>query len=382
MVFVGGIVVIAELPLLENLFYGKSMNTYGHILGTGSFIPEQVLTNRDLERIVETSDDWIVRRTGIRERRIASKERPETTADMAAGAARRALKMADLDPSELDMIVVGTVTPDRQFPSAACMVQEALGAGNAVAFDVSAGCSGFLFAMSTVLNAVRCGSCRKALVIGVERLSSVINWEDRGTCVLLGDGAGAVVVSAGPKQGGVLSTHIKSDGQFWELLYSYYGENHVPDFLTSHLDTKPFKLRMEGNRLFKKAIGALTEIALASIEHNGMVPSDIKLVVPHQANLRIINGMVRNLGIPMEQVYTNVDRYGNTSSASIPIALDEAYRDGLLAPGDNVLLVSFGAGLTWASAVIEWSMEAMVSAAESAVAVVGGKKNALMTCVT
>ena len=342
------------------------MKPYGHILGTGSFIPERVLTNQDLEQIVETSDDWIVRRTGIRERRIASKQRPETTSDMATGAARRALETAGLDPSELDMIVVGTVTPDMQFPSAACMVQEALGAGNAVAFDVSAGCSGFLFALNTVLNAIHCGGCRKALVIGVERLSSVINWEDRGTCVLLGDGAGGVVVSAGPEPGGVLSTHIKSDGKFWELLYSYYGENHVPEML-SHLDTKPFKLRMEGNRLFKKAIGALTEIALASIEHNGMVPSDIKLVVPHQANLRIINGMVRNLGIPMEQVYTNVDRYGNTSSASIPIALDEAYRQGLLGPGDNVLLVSFGAGLTWASAVVRWSMEAVLPEAEAAV---------------
>lgn len=342
------------------------MNTFGHILGTGSFIPERVLTNQDLEQIVETSNDWIVRRTGIRERRIASKQRPESTADMATAAARSALESAGLDPSELDMIVVGTVTPDRQFPSAACMVQEALGAGNAVAFDVSAGCSGFLFALSNVLNAIHCGSCCKALVIGVERLSSVINWEDRGTCVLLGDGAGAVVVAAGPEEGGVLSTHIKSDGQFWELLYSYYGENHVPEIL-EHLDTKPFKLRMEGNRLFKKAIGALTEIALASIKHNGMAPSDIKLVVPHQANLRIINGMVRNLGIPMEQVYTNVDRYGNTSSASIPIALDEAYREGRIGPGDNVLLVSFGAGLTWASAVVRWSMEACLPEAESAV---------------
>jgi len=357
------------------------MNTYGHILGTGSFIPERVLTNQDLEKIIETSDDWIVRRTGIRERRIASKQRSETTSDMATAAARRALEAAGLDPSELDMIVVGTVTPDRQFPSAACMVQEALGAGNAVAFDVSAGCSGFLFALSTVLNAIRCGSCGKALVIGVERLSSVINWEDRGTCVLLGDGAGAVVVSAEPAEGGVLSTHIKSDGQFWELLYSYYGENHVPKIL-SHLDTKPFKLRMEGNRLFKKAIGALTEIALASIEHNGMVASDIKLVVPHQANLRIINGMVRNLGIPMEQVYTNVDRYGNTSSASIPIALDEAYREGLIGPGDNVLLVSFGAGLTWASAVVRWSMEAFLPEAKTHARAGAHENPVLMTYAT
>ena len=267
-------------------------------------------------------------------------------------AARKALETAAVDPSELDMIVVGTVTPDRQFPAAGCMVQEALGAHQAAAFDVSAGCSGFLYAMSMVHNAIRCGATRKALVIGVERLSSVLNWEDRGTCVLLGDGAGAVAISAGPKEGGILSTHLRSDGQFWELLYSYYGENHVPKSLKS-LDAKPFKLRMEGNRLFKKAINCLTEIALEGIEHNGMTAEDIKLVVPHQANIRIIQGMVRNLGIPMEQVYTNVDRYGNTSSASIPIALNEAYRRGRLSPGDNVLLVSFGAGLTWAGSVIK-----------------------------
>ncbi|MCF8062996.1 MAG: ketoacyl-ACP synthase III [Deltaproteobacteria bacterium] len=342
------------------------MSTYSHIIGTGSAAPERVVTNRDLEQIVDTSDDWIVRRTGIRERRISSLERPENTAEMATKAAREALEAAGMEPDELDMIVVGTVTPDRQFPATGCMVQTALGAGRAAAFDISAGCSGFLYALNTVHNAVRCGAAGKALVIGVERLSSVLNWEDRGTCVLLGDGAGAVVVSAGSDNGGILSTHIRSDGQFWDLLYAYYGENHIPDSL-DHLDAKPFKLRMEGNRLFKRAIGCLTEIAVEALEHNGMTSRDIKLVVPHQANIRIIQGMIRNLGIPMEQVYTNVDRFGNTSSASIPIALNEARREGLLTPGDHVLLVSFGAGLTWASAVIRWSMEAVLSEAEDAV---------------
>ena len=342
------------------------MSIYSHIIGTGAAAPERVLTNRELERIVDTSDDWIFRRTGIRERRISSLERPESTAEMAAKAAREALDAARVEPDELDMIVVGTVTPDRQFPATGCMVQTALGADRAAAFDISAGCSGFLYALNTVHNAVRCGAVRKALVIGVERLSSVLNWEDRGTCVLLGDGAGAVVVSAGSDEGGVLSTHIRSDGQFWDLLYSYYGENHVPESL-DHLDAKPFKLRMEGNRLFKRAIGCLTDIAVEALEHNGMTSRDIKLVVPHQANIRIIQGMVRNLGIPMEQVYTNVERFGNTSSASIPIALDEARREGLLAPGDHVLLVSFGAGLTWSSAVVRWSMETALPKVEDAV---------------
>ncbi len=342
------------------------MHAWSHIIGTGSAAPERVLTNQDLERIVDTSDDWIIRRTGIRERRISSLQRPENTAEMATDAAVRALETAQVDPSELDMIVVGTVTPDRQFPSTGCMVQTALGAGGAAAFDISAGCSGFLYALSMVHNAVRCGAVQKALVIGVERLSSVLNWEDRGTCVLLGDGAGAVVVSAGGEEGGIMSTHIRSDGQYWDLLYSYYGENHVPASV-DHLDAKPYKLRMEGNRLFKKAIGCLTDIAQEALEHNGMTSKDIKLMVPHQANIRIIQGLVRNLGIPMEQVYTNVDRYGNTSSASIPIALDEAQGRGLLTTGDHVLLVSFGAGLTWASAVIRWSMEAALPEAEEVV---------------
>lgn len=341
------------------------MRAWSHIIGTGSAAPERVLTNQDLERIVDTSDDWIIRRTGIRERRISSLERSENTSEMATDAAIRALEAAGVDPSELDMIVVGTVTPDRQFPSTGCMVQTALGADRAAAFDISAGCSGFLYALSIVDNAVRCGAVQKALVIGVERLSSVLNWEDRGTCVLLGDGAGAVVISAGPEEGGIMSTHIRSDGQYWDLLYSYYGENHVPESV-DHLDAKPYKLRMEGNRLFKKAIGCLTEIALEALEHNGMTSEDIKLVVPHQANIRIIQGLVRNLDIPMEQVYTNVDRFGNTSSASIPIALDEAQTRGLLMPGDHVLMVSFGAGLTWASAVIRWSMEAALQMAEDA----------------
>jgi 3-oxoacyl-[acyl-carrier-protein] synthase-3 len=350
--------------------FGKGRKHYEYLWthkGNRFVLSQRDIDKSDLEKIVETSDEWIVRRTGILERRISSMNRNENTTDMATKAAKKALKMANLDPSALDMIAVGTVTSDRQFPSTGCMVQEALGAHNAVAYDISAGCSGFLFAMDSIFNSIRCGSCNNALVIGVERLSSVINWEDRGTCVLLGDGAGAVVVSAESETGGVLSTHIKSNGRFWELLYSYEEEDHVPDILAP-LDTRPQKLRMEGNRLFKRAIGNLTEIANQALSHNNMTAEDIKLVVPHQANMRIIQGMVRNLDIPMDQVYTNVDRYGNTSSASIPLALDEAYREGLLDTGDNVLLVSFGAGLTWASALIKWSMEACMPEVEDGIA--------------
>lgn len=341
------------------------MCAWSNIIGTGSAAPERILTNKDLERIVDTSDDWIVRRTGIRERRISSLTLPESTTEMATDAAVQALEMAGVHPSELDMIVVGTVTPDRQFPATGCMVQTALGAKKAAAFDISAGCSGFLYALHTADNAVRCGSVKKALIIGVEKLSSILNWEDRGTCVLMGDGAGAVVISAGSEDGGIMSTHIRSDGQYWDLLYTYYGEDNIPVSI-DNLDSKPFKMRMEGNRLFKRAVGCLTDIAVEALEHNGLTSSDIKLVVPHQANLRIIQGMVKNLSIPMEQVYTNVDRYGNTSSASIPIALDEARAKGLLVPGDRVLMVSFGAGLTWASAVIEWTMDAVFPVAKDA----------------
>ena len=263
--------------------------------------------------------------------------------------------MAGISPENLDMIVVGTVTPDRQFPSAACMVQEALQADSAFAFDVSAGCSGFLYALTMVNNAIQCGMCRTALVVGVERLSSIINWRDRSTCVLLADGAGAAVVDSMADQGGILSTHLKSDGTLWDLLYSSYGNSYTPEIL-QNLDIKPFHLKMEGSRLFKKAIECLSSIAREALQHNSLSSEDIGLVVPHQANIRIIQGMANNLRIPMERVYTNIHKYGNTSSATIPIALDEANREGRLKKDDHVLLVSFGAGLTWGASILRWSI--------------------------
>jgi 3-oxoacyl-[acyl-carrier-protein] synthase-3 len=297
------------------------------ITGTGSSTPKRILSNKDLERIVDTTDAWITRRTGIKERRISAKGGKESTTDLATQASLKAMEMAGISPGSLDMIVVGTVTPDRQFPSTACMVQQVLNAGNAAAFDVSAGCSGFLYALSVVDNAIRSGTCGTALAIGVERLSAILNWRDRNTCVLLGDGAGAIAVASAKEQDGVLSTHLKSDGTLWELLYSSDGNTYTPEILQG-IDTKPFQLYMDGHRLFKKAVACLSSIAKEA----------------------------KNLRIPTEKVYTNIHRYGNTSSASIPIALDEANRDGLLRKGDHVLLISFGAGLTWGASIVRWSI--------------------------
>jgi 3-oxoacyl-[acyl-carrier-protein] synthase-3 len=325
------------------------------IIGTGSSIPKRILSNKELESIVETSDEWITRRTGIKERRISSKGENESTTDLATEAALRALDMAGVLPESLDMIVVGTVTPDRQFPSAGCMVQEALGADNATAFDVSAGCSGFLYALTIADNAIKCGTCKTALVLGAERLSSILNWKDRSTCVLLADGAGAVVLSAASDEDRILSNHLRSDGTLGELLYSMDG-NSTPPLLLQSVHTKPFQLIMDGHRLFKKAIECMASITQEALQHNSLSSSDIGLVIPHQANIRIIHGLAKTLRIPMKKVYTNIHRYGNTSSATIPIALDEANRDRLLKKGDHVLLVTFGAGLTWGASILRWAL--------------------------
>ncbi len=326
-----------------------------HITGTGSSMPQRVLSNKELESMVDTTDEWIVRRSGIKERRISSTGQEESTTDLAVKASRDALEMAGVSPEIVDMIVVGTVTPDRQFPSAACMVQKDLGAENACAFDVSAGCAGFLYALSMVDNAIQGGMSKCALVVGAERLSSIVNWQDRGTCVLLADGAGAVVVQSKLQEGGILSTHLKSDGTSWDLLYASYGNGYTPELLQC-LDQKPFSLKMDGNKLFKRAIKCLSDISREAMGNNGLKNDDIALVVPHQANLRIIQGLAHNLEIPMERVYTNIQKYGNTSSGTIPIALNEANREGRLKKGDQVLLVSFGAGLTWASSILTWSL--------------------------
>lgn len=327
----------------------------GRIVGTGSAAPKRILTNADLEGIVDTNNEWIVRRSGIEERRISSKDLNETTTDLATQASRNALDMAGISPDKLDMIVTGTVTPDRAFPSAACMVQEVLNASNAAAFDVSAGCSGFLYALSVANNAIQCGTCKTALVMGVERLSTIVNWEDRGTCVLLADGAGAVVLTSEKGDNGILSMHLKSDGRLGNLLYSSEGNSRLPEIL-SCIDQKSFHLKMDGHPLFKRAVNCLTSIAREALDHNAMSETDIDNVILHQANLRIIQATAKNLKIPMDRVYTNIQRYGNTSSASIPLAMDEANREGRLVSGANVLLASFGAGLTWGASLLKWEL--------------------------
>jgi len=327
---------------------------YPHIIGTGSAAPDRILTNQDMEQIVDTTDEWITRRTGIKERHIANECQNETTTALGAQAARIALQMADVAADQVDTIIVATVTADHHFPSAGCMIQKELKAVNAAAYDISAGCSGFIYGLDLASNSIRTGASGITLLIGVERLSSVTNWRDRGTCVLLGDGAGAVVLSGRESKGGILSTHIKSDGRFWDLLYTEEGNDYLPEMLRG-TKQKAYHMKMEGNRLFKQAVSCMANFAEMALERNELNREHVQLVIPHQANLRIIQAVAEKIQIPMDKVFTNLQKYGNTSSASIPIAMDEAYRSGRIVTGDHVLLISFGAGLTWGSALLRWS---------------------------
>ncbi len=321
------------------------------ITGTGSYVPEKVLTNFDLEKFLDTSDEWIVTRTGIRERRVAADG--EYTSDLAAHAARRALEMANVEAEEIDFIVVGTITGDFPWPATACLVQDKLGASKAIAYDVSAACSGFVYAIDAAVSRIESGRSSKALVIGAEILTRVVDWQDRNTCVLFGDGAGAVVLEATEEDRGILSTHLHSDGSCWELLYQPGFGSRNPasdDGLKARL---PF-LRMQGNEVFKIAVRSLSDVAIEALEANGLTSTDVDLFIPHQANRRILDATAKRLGLTDDQVYINVDRYGNTSGASIPIALDEANRAGRIKKGDMVLLDAFGGGFTWGSALIRW----------------------------
>lgn len=321
------------------------------IVGTGSYLPEKVLTNEELEKIVDTSDEWILTRTGIRERRITANGQASST--LATNAARRALEMAGVSPEELDIIVVGTVTPDMFFPSVGCLVQDALGAKKAVAFDLSAGCSGFVYGLSVADNFLKNGQYKKALVVGTENLSKVTDYQDRGTCVLLGDGSGAVVLVAEEGHQGILSTHLHSDGSYKDLLFQPGGGSRVPPTHES-IDERLHYLKMDGNKLFKIAVKSLEDVVLEALAHNNIKDSDIDLLIPHQANLRIIQAIAKRLNLPEEKVFVNIHKYGNTSSASIPIALDEANRAGRIQEDNLLLLNAFGAGLTWGSALVRW----------------------------
>ncbi len=323
------------------------MSCQARITGTGSYLPEKILTNQDLEKMVATSDEWIRERTGIVKRHIAAKD--ETTCDLAEHAARRALAAAGREPEEVDLIVLATTTPDKVFPSTACLLQARLGNHGAAAFDVQAVCTGFIYALGVAEKFIRSGSHRCALVIGAETFSRVIDWSDRGTCVLFGDGAGAVVLEAS-EEPGILSTHLHADGAYEKLLHVPGGVSKGFDFESDEGDPRYTKMR--GNEVFKIAVNTLGRIVDETLEANSLKKSDVDWLVPHQANIRIINATARKLGMSMDQVVVTVDQHGNTSAASVPLALDTAVRDGRIERGEILLLEAFGGGFTWGSALL------------------------------
>jgi 3-oxoacyl-[acyl-carrier-protein] synthase-3 len=323
------------------------------VLGTGSYVPPLVRTNRDLEAMVDTTDEWIVTRTGIRERRIADEK--TSSADLATAAARAALESSDTKPGDLDMILVATVTPDRFFPATGCTVQKNIGATRAAGFDVAAACSGFLYGLYMARGLIETGMARRILLIGVETLSKIIDWTDRSTCVLFGDGAGAVVLgpAAEGSDHGVLSTWIGSDGRAGDLLELPAGGSRIPPTHES-IDARLHFVRMRGNEIFKTAVRGMEEVLRQAIDEAGYAPGDVDLFVPHQANLRMLEATASRLKVPMEKMFVNIHKYGNTSAASIPVALDEAVRGGRVKDGDLVAMVAFGGGLTWGAAVMRW----------------------------
>ena len=321
------------------------------IVGTGSYLPERVLTNHDLEKMVDTSHDWIVARTGIEERRIAADD--ECTSDMATIAAKRALDAAGLSADQIDLIVMGTISGDYPWPATACIVQAKLGAARAYAYDISAACSGFLYALSAANDYLLSGRGKRALVIGAETLSRIVDWNDRNTCVLFGDGAGAVVLEAQEGEAGILSCHLHSDGNYLELLYQPGFGTRIPPSESGIAERLPY-LKMQGNEVFKVAVRSLTDVSLEALAANGCAAADVAQFIPHQANRRILEATAKRIGLKEEQSFINVDKYGNTSGATIPIALDEASRQGLLKEGDLILSAAFGGGFTWASALIRW----------------------------
>jgi 3-oxoacyl-[acyl-carrier-protein] synthase-3 len=325
---------------------------FAQLVGTGRYTPEQVFDNAYFERILDTSDEWIRERSGIRERRIA--ESHETLAYMGAAACEQVLAAAGLTPLDVDGIVLGTASPDRLLPSTACDLQKELGATNAAAFDVAAACSGFLYGLSVAEGMVASGTGRNILVVGGDRLSTIADYTDRTTCVLFGDGAGATLVQPAENgQRGILSTYLKTDGRLGELLYRPGGGgNHPPD--QQMLEDRSYFIRMAGREVFKNAVRSMADACDRALDQAGVGGEEIDLLIPHQANIRIIEATAKHAHVPMEKVYVNVDRYGNTSAASIPIALDEAVREGRIEEGSLVLFVAFGGGFTWASVLVRW----------------------------
>jgi 3-oxoacyl-[acyl-carrier-protein] synthase-3 len=321
------------------------------IIGTGSYVPEKILTNAELSRMVDTSDEWITTRTGIKERRIAAKD--EFTSDMATKAALKAIEQANIAAAEIDLILVATATPDMLFPATACFVQKNIGATNAACLDISAACAGFLFGVQIAQQFITSHTHDTVLVIGADKLTSITNWTDRNTCVLFGDGAGAAILRHRGGAHGVISTHIGSNGQFTDILFMPGGGSRCP-ITAENVGRNLNTIHMSGKEVYKQAVIAMFSAAQKALQQAGLSIEDIACVIPHQANLRIIEGIADRLGIPLEKFYVNLDRYGNTSAAAVAIALDEANRTGRIKAGDFVLMVVFGGGLTWASTVIEW----------------------------
>jgi 3-oxoacyl-[acyl-carrier-protein] synthase III len=321
------------------------------IVSTGSFLPKNKVTNKDLEKKVDTSDEWIIERTGIRERRVAVKG--QASSDLAYEASLIALKRAGIKAKDLEMIIVATVSGDMPFPSTACLLQNRLDASNAVAFDINAACSGFIYGLSIAESFIKSGAKKRILLVGVETLSRFTDWEDRTTCVLFGDGAGAAIIGPSDDDSGILSTHIHSDGSLWDYIQVPAGGSRTPCSKET-LEKGLHFISMKGNETFKVAVKTLESIALETLEKNKIKVSQLALLIPHQANLRIIQATAKRLGLPMEKVMLNIEKYGNTSAASIPIALDEALSEGRIRTGDYIMLEAFGAGLTWGSALIRW----------------------------
>lgn len=326
--------------------------TQSRILGTGSYAPSRILTNFDLEKLVDTSDQWIVERTGIRERRIAAEG--EATSDMAVEAAKRALEMAGTAASDLDMIIVGTISPDMPMPSCAVLVQAKLGATRAFAFDLSAACAGSLYGLSIADQFIRNGQAKRVLVIGAELLSRVVDWTDRNSCVLFGDAAGALVIGPSEEEGrGLLSAHLHSDGTAAGILSIPGGGSRHPQS-AEVLAKNMHKVAMNGREIYKFAVRVLPEAILEALAAHHLKPGAIDHLISHQANVRIVESVVDRLGIPIEKCWLNIDRYGNTSSASLPISLDEANRAGRLKPGELIAMMAIGAGMAWGSALLRW----------------------------
>ena len=320
---------------------------YARIAGTGSYLPQRVLTNAELERMVDTTDQWIVERTGIHERHIAADN--ETTCSMGVESARRALAAAGIEPERVDLIIVATTTPDLVFPSTACLLQERLGIRGCPAFDIQAVCTGFIYGLAVADKFVRTGAAHCALVVGSETMSRIVDWTDRGTCVLFGDGAGAVVMTASAEPG-IISSHLHADGQYKDLLCVPVGVSlGYQKLLAGQAYTQ-----MQGSEVFKVAVTTLGRIVDETLEANGLQKSDIQWLVPHQANIRIISAMAKKLGMSMDHVVVTVDRHGNTSAASVPLAFDEAVRDGRIRRGDTVLMEAFGGGFTWGSVLLKY----------------------------